>query len=106
MRSILFFISSIFLFARCVPANNRSAILISYDYNNGLNTDTLNLKMNKEIFSAIIDSIYNEQIECYSFYPVSKQFMKICEHPGPHINNAIAYLANSSNSKSKRVSLF
>ena len=58
--------------------------------------------MNKEIFSAIIDSIHNEQIECYSFYPVSKQFMKICEHPGPHINNAIAYLANSSNSKSKK----
>ena len=58
--------------------------------------------MNKEIFSAIIDSIYNEQIECYSFYPVSKQFMKTFEHPELYINNAIVYLVNSSNSKNKK----
>src|SRR5258706_4599971 len=94
MRNISFYIISILPLVSCESKNNnnnnRPSLTINYDYNKGFEVDTLKLNIDRKTFSSKIETIFNQQIEAYSFLLISKDFMKIYEHPKFYINNVIA----------------
>ncbi len=102
MRNTSFNILVILFLSGCEPAtNNHPSITINYDYNKEFAIDSFKLTIDRRAFSSIIDTIFNQHIEAYSFLLTSKDFIKIYEYPTLYINNVIAYLDDSSHSKEK-----
>ena len=103
LQNTFFSLVLLLLFASCDRQDNKGLpVAIKFDYNKGFNINSLKLTLDKRTFSAIIDTIYNQKIEDYSFLPASKGFKKIYDHSELYINNVISYLGDSLNSKGKQ----